>query len=118
MGEAVAAGFLAWLRRSPEEAEAWLEASLPDPRLDPAVVELVRSRFQTQPASAVEWAQRIEDESQRRAQTVVGFRSWRRRDPQAAAAWLERSELAPDLREAIERSAPPAKAGPRAAARP
>jgi hypothetical protein len=115
IADAIRAGLRAWVQKAPEEAEAWLAAELPDPALDPAIVEVVRARARSEPASAVEWAARIADESARGKQMAVAFRSWQRQDPEAARAWLERSELPADVREAIERGAPPPAAGARAA---
>jgi hypothetical protein len=117
IGDAVAAGFRVWMRESPEQAEAWLSSALPDPRLDPAIVELVRARFQSSPDSAVEWALRIEDEAQRSRSAQLAAFAWHRRDPEAARTWLAASGLPEDLVQSILSSAPPA-AGERAAARP
>jgi hypothetical protein len=116
-GDAVAAGFRIWLDHDPEQAEAWLSSALPDRDLDPAVVELVRARLLSSPASAVEWAVRIDDEAQRRRSTVRAARAWRRRDPEAAQAWLARSGLPEDLVQTIL-SGPASPDGERAAAPP
>lgn len=99
--QAIAAAFRTWLGREPEAAEAWLAAALPDPRLDPAVVELVRARSESAPGSAIEWARRIDDEDLRYAQTVRAGRSWRMRDPDALAAWLASNELPQETADAI-----------------
>ena len=117
IGDAVAAGFRVWVREDPEPAEAWLSAALPDPALDPAVVELVRARLQSEPASAVEWTARIDDEAQRRRSTIQAGRAWQRQDPEAARAWLARSDLPEEVVQSIL-SGPPAVAGRRAAALP
>ena len=79
--------------------------------------ELVRARAQASPASAVEWAARIQDETQRRRSTVLAARNWQRQDPEAVHAWLARSDLPEDAKQSILRG-PPAVAGPRAAAAP
>jgi hypothetical protein len=116
--EATVAGFRAWVGRAPDDAEAWLSSRLPDAGLDPAIDELVRVRSQTSPASAVEWAARIEDETQRKRSTLLAARAWQRQDPDAARAWLERSDLSEDEKQSILRTRP-AGPGPgrRAAAR-
>jgi hypothetical protein len=116
-GDALAAGFRVWLGDDPERAEAWLSSALPDPGLDPAIVEIVRARLQSSPASAVEWAARIEDEAQRRRSTVRAARAWRRQDPETARAWLAGSGLPEDVVQSIL-SGPPAVAGGRAAPPP
>ncbi len=105
-GDAIAAGFRAWLRKDPEQAEAWLSAALPDPRLDPAIVELVRA--EGAPRSAMEWAVRIQDEDLRRAQTVRVGRSWRARDPEALGVWLDQVELPDEISQEILATAPAA----------
>jgi hypothetical protein len=99
--DAVAAGFRIWLGKSPEQAEAWLSSRLPDPALDPAIAELARARAQSSPASALEWAARIQDEARRRRSVVRAGRTWRRQDPEAARAWLERSDLPEEVRQSI-----------------
>jgi hypothetical protein len=115
--EATLAGFRVWVGRAPDAAEAWLSSRLPDAGLDPAIAELVRVRSQTSPASAVEWAARIGDETQRKRSTRLAARAWQRQDPDAARAWLERSDLPEDEKQSILR-VPPATPGRRAAARP
>lgn len=99
--DAVGLGFRAWIRRAPEEAEAWLGAALPDPALDPAIVELVRARSQSSPTSAVEWVARIQDETRRHQSAIQAGWNWWRQDPEAARAWLERSDLPEEVKQQI-----------------
>ena len=99
--EAIAAGFRVWLGRHADEAEAWLSGALPDPGLDPAIAELVRSRMQESPTAALTWAARIEDEKLRRDTTLRSARTWRRRDPKALEAWLASNALPEELERAI-----------------
>ena len=113
--DAVAAAFGVWLRKAPEAAEAWLASTGPGPSRDPAIAELVRTRSASSPASAVEWAARIQDESQRWRSTLLAGRAWQRQDPEAVSAWLAGSDLPEDAKQAIL-AAPPAVAGGRAAA--
>ncbi len=115
--EAVAAGFRAWVERAPDDAETWLSSRTPDPQLDRAVAELVRVLSQKSPASAVEWAGRIQDETLRRNHTVRAVRAWQRRDPEGVSAWLTRNDLPEDVEQSILR-APRAAGGRRAAAAP
>jgi hypothetical protein len=100
--EAITAGFRVWARRAPQEAETWLRASLPDAKLSPAIVELVRALAPAQPAAAVTWAALVEDETERRRATIYAGRSWWRRDREAAQAWLEASDLPEDVRKQIQ----------------
>jgi hypothetical protein len=115
---AIAAGFRVWLRKEPEQAEAWLAAELPDPRLDPALVELVRASSTSSPASAIGWAGRIHDEDLRHAHVVRVGRAWRTRDPDALQAWLAGSGLPEDVSQAILAAAPAAPRAVRAAPPP
>ena len=99
--DAIAAGFRVWVQRDPSAAEAWLEAALPDPALDPAIAELARLRTNASPDVALAWAVRIEGESLRRNATIRAARMWRRRDPGAFDAWLAASDLPEDLKQAM-----------------
>jgi hypothetical protein len=109
--EALAVGFRLWLRSAPEEAEAWLQASLPDPWLDPAIAELVRARAQRSAPSAMEWAARIENEQTRRGSSLLAGRMWRRQDPEALNAWLADSDLPEDVQQSILQGPPPVARG-------
>jgi hypothetical protein len=104
--DATAAGFQMWRRRAPEEAEEWLLAELPDPGLDGAVAEVVRARAQTAPASAIEWAERIDDDKERRQSLWLAGRMWQRQDPEAAGVWLAQSGLPEELQQSIRRIPP------------
>lgn len=105
--DAISAGFRVWVQRDRGQAEEWLAAELPDPALDPAIVELVRLHTRTSPESALEWAARIDDAKLRRNAMVRAGRGWRRRAPQAFDAWLSASDLPGDLRQAmLDRGAP------------
>lgn len=99
--EAITAGFRVWMRRAPHEGEMWLRTALPDPRLAPAVLEVVRALAPTQPVAAIEWAALVEDESARRRATIQAGRSWWRRDRAAAQAWLDASDLPEDVKRRI-----------------
>jgi hypothetical protein len=117
-GEAIGAGFRVWLEQDPSAAEAWLSTELPDPALDPALVELVRVHAPASPAHALAWAARIDDEALRRSTTLRSARSWRRRDPLAAQAWLDATELPPELEQSILSGDPPGAPAQRAAPPP
>jgi hypothetical protein len=115
---AIGDGFRLWLGRAPQEAEAWLSSELPDPELDPAVVELASQLSRSSPGSALEWAARIHDEKLRRNKLIrVGRVGWRA-DPEAVTAWLEKSDLPPELRKQIQRGRPSAAARPAPPAQP
>jgi len=102
--DAVSAGFRTWYKRAPDEATAWLAAAPQDPVWDAAVAELVRTLSFTKPDEAVEWAQRIQDETQRRRSTQLAGRRWAGSDMEAARAWLAKSDVSEDLRQSILRN--------------
>ena len=102
--DAIASGFRIWQRQAPGEAEAWLRSALPDPRLDPAIGELVRAQANSSPSSAMEWSQRIHDETLRLERTRIAGRAWRREDPEALELWLAKSDVPEDLQQSLLRS--------------
>lgn len=78
-----------WMQEDEAAASAWLDAALPDPDLDSAVAEAARLRLRDlQVGEAAAWAVRIEDPEERRASVSRAIRTWLRRDPVAARAWL------------------------------
>jgi hypothetical protein len=108
--EAVKDGFRTWLKRAPEEAEAWLRSATPDPLLDPAVAELVKHLSGSSPAAALEWTARIQSQELRTSSAIQAGRIWWRQDHEAASAWIAESDLPEGARRAIQ-------SGPRARAR-
>lgn len=99
--EAIAQAFRMWLHADADAAETWLAASLPDARLDPAIRELVRARSRREPVLAVEWAQRIEDETLRRRALRPALVAWARVDAPAARDWLDANDMPPELRSRV-----------------
>jgi hypothetical protein len=91
-------GFRLWLMRDAAEAEAQLRAALPDPLLDPAIQLMVRRSGDSDPAAAVAWAERIEDETRRRRSLQVAADAWVRNDPAGARAWVTGEDVPDDLR--------------------
>ena len=109
-------GFRIWLREAPEEAEAWLASAVPEPLFDPAIAEFARRLSGSSPGSALDWAGRIQDEKLRRMSLIrVGRAGWKE-DPEAVTAWLEKSDLPPEVRQQILHGRRSAEAG--GAARP
>ncbi len=99
--EALGAAFGVWHRKEPEAAAEWLAAALPDARLDDAVMEIVRAGAQASPANAAAWAERIEDETQRRRALQASGRSWLDQDPDAARAWIDAADFSDELKQQI-----------------
>ena len=116
LSTAMEGAFRTWLHADAKSAEAWLTSALPDPRLDGAIAELVRTTAQKAPAHAADWAARIEDPNQRRRSFQIVGRNWLSSDPAAARSWLE-ADVPEDLRQGIlqapraaAKRRPPAKA--------
>ena len=102
--QTVSDGFRLWLMRDEAEAESKLRAALPDPVLDPAIHEMVRRRLDSAPATSVEWAERIEDETRRRRSLQLATDAWVQRDPAAARAWAAGEGVSESLRARILRN--------------
>ena len=99
--DAISIGFRSWIQIDPKAAQAWLVAALPNPALDPAIEEAVKRLLPSAPDSALAWAQRLDNESERHAQSVrVGIR-WRSKDPEAFNEWLKENDLPEETRQKI-----------------
>jgi hypothetical protein len=96
--DAIAQAFRSWMQNSPDTAQPWLLSMLPNPDLDPAIKEAAKRLLPTEPRTALEWAQRFDDETQRDAHTVRAGIRWRSAAPKAFDDWLEEK----DLPEAVE----------------
>jgi hypothetical protein len=95
-------GFQLWAIRDEPEALAWMEQNIADakpwvPRLYGAYARQLAVRS---PARGIEWAEKIEAPDTRQEMLVRIARKWRRQDPAAADAWIEKSELSEKQREA------------------
>jgi hypothetical protein len=102
--DAIANGFRSWIQIDPEAAQLWLLSMLPNPALDPAIKEAVKRLLPTDLDSAMAWAQRFDDESERHAHSVrVGIR-WRGSEPEAFNNWLKESDLPEETRQRILRA--------------
>jgi hypothetical protein len=106
-----------WLAIDGRAAAAWMRAGQPGAELAAALESFVLWLARSDPAEAVQWAERIPQERQRaRALQIAGMR-WRARDPEAFREWLAEAELPEATRQALERvpGARPAGAPPSAA---
>jgi hypothetical protein len=70
---------------------------------DHAVSAFASIHARDAPLSALAWAETITDENLRTDATIDSVTKLGRRDPAAAAAWLEASDLAPELKVEIAR---------------
>ncbi len=112
-GDAIAAGFRAWMQSEPEAAQAWLLSQLPNPALDPAIKESLKRLLPMDPGASMAWAQRLGDEAERDAQSLrVGIR-WRGKDPEAFDDWLKENDLPEEIRQRILAAPAPAPRGAR-----
>jgi SAM-dependent methyltransferase len=77
-----------------DRARRWLREVEPNSAFEPAISLYALSAIRDDdPQTALEWAQRLQDE-QRRHETLEKLaRSWFANDPEAARAWIEGSEL-------------------------
>ena len=105
-GEARTAGMSAalaeWVKRGdPMEASKYL-AELPgSPERDSAVGGFARVLARSDPQSAVQWAETIEEPEIRAKTLVETGRMWMHRDATAASAWLEGGSVSVELAEKI-----------------
>jgi len=86
--ETIRRSYRQWLERDEEEATAWMRGVTLTPALDPAVAVFVRLESRDSPWSAVEWANRIEDQALRRMTIVPILRRLAQEDSAAVLAWM------------------------------
>jgi len=98
---AVGYSFRPWLEREPEAAEAWLRAETPSAALDSAVRIMVRETTATSFEGAMEWSEKIEDPKKKEASTIDLAQKWRRRDSEAADAWMASADISDEMRQKI-----------------
>ena len=94
------AALLGWLNLAPAEAEAWVREASPAAGLD-VPVEVMISRNNHEPQTAIDWAQKIHDPVAKHRTVLRLGRRWLRREPAAAAQWLEQSKLPAKMKRAI-----------------
>lgn len=98
-----------WARMDPVAAAEWV-GNLPEGN-DSAVAAFSRSVAPVDPEASIAWAETITDEARRvRTLTSVG-QTWFRTDPAAAAAWLETTDLPPEVREQVMNPPPERRRG-------
>ncbi|MDJ0851813.1 MAG: hypothetical protein QNK04_25830 [Myxococcota bacterium] len=117
---AIRNAFSTWAMLHPEAASRWMVARFTgeegerEPWLQLVVPGFALIVMQERsPAEAIAWAQRIEDEEQRKKLLIRITRAWRWRDEAAAEAWLAESPLSEKERERA-RQAPRLEDRPRA----
>ncbi len=101
LDDAIAAGFRSWMQMDPEPAQEWLRSMLPNPALDPAIVEAVKRLLPADPGASMAWALQLDDAKKRKQESIrVGIR-WREKEPEVFAAWLAEHDLPEGVRKKI-----------------
>jgi hypothetical protein len=99
--DAIAQGFRTWMQSGPIAAQEWLLAALPNPALQPAIREAIKRLAAADPGLAMEWVGRLDDEEERKVESIrVGLR-WRKKEPAVFGEWLEESDLSEEIRQTI-----------------
>jgi hypothetical protein len=99
-----------WADRDREAALRWMAeqtADEPAPWLAPTYPIYARLLSGEDPATAIEWAGRIEDDATRKHVLVRVARVWRHLDEAAAEEWLLQSPLSEAERESARSTGPP-----------
>jgi hypothetical protein len=94
-------GFADWFDEDPRAAQRWLEAETIRPAHDPVLDAFARRLSEKSSRRALHWAQMIEDPMRREKSLTVVGQNWYRKNPEAARAWLEESDLSEKAREAV-----------------
>ena len=96
--------FAQWLRLDREAALGWMAAQTtgtPDPWLRPTYPVYAKFLAQDSPADAIKWAERTEDDADRKVALSLVARAWFQVDEAAAEAWLLQSPLSEEAREKV-----------------
>jgi hypothetical protein len=97
-------GFTRWWKTDPEAADAWIRAAEISGAHDPAVVVYAQNMSHSSPELAIEWADRIHDETLRRRTLAPVLRGWSQQDPSAVRSWMDEHDVPPEVRDAIVKS--------------
>jgi hypothetical protein len=106
--ETIRQSYRRWLKNDPEAAVAWIRSATLTPALDPAVAVFARLESRISPESAVEWANRIEDQSLQRLTIIPILRIWATEDSAAALHWMDEHSYPVSVRNDIIRRLPKA----------
>jgi hypothetical protein len=90
-----------WLKQDPDAAIAWLRGVTLTAALDPAVAIFARLESRMSPESAVEWANRIQDQKLQRMTIVPILRIWAKEDSAAAREWMVEQKYPASIRDDI-----------------
>jgi hypothetical protein len=93
-----------WLALDAASAEAWMRSGAWEGGLEPSIEPFSIWLAKTDPAEAIEWAERIADPAQRQRAFLIAGKRLRRRDPEAFEAWFASAELSDATRRTLERN--------------
>jgi hypothetical protein len=96
--------YATWAYRERESALDWMEQKIaeaeePEPWVRQLYGEYARQLAEDSPEEAIQWAERVEDETNRERTLIRIARFWRTQDEEAAEAWLSQSSLSEQARE-------------------
>ena len=94
-----------WLLKDFQGAGLWLDAQPPNSLHDPILAAYARGLSRQKNDAAVDWAERISDETLRAQALQLAATQWYQRDPEGAEVWLLSSSLDDRAKEAV-REAP------------
>jgi hypothetical protein len=98
--KAALTSFSTWSEIDNDEAVAWLTSVDIEPAFDPAIAVYARQLSRGDPAAAIEWANRIQNDKLRKRSFLPILRTWYKRQPNEARAWLRKNEN--DLPESLQ----------------
>lgn len=90
-------------RKQPQKAREWIETLPEGNGRDFAVQSYVWKQMKIDPASTINWATTISDESRRWNLTRQTLSQWNGRDPEAAQQWMDNAGFTPDQVEDVKK---------------
>jgi hypothetical protein len=99
-----------WVLKDFQGAGRWLDAQPPNSLHDPILAAYTRGLSRQKNDAAVDWAERISDDTLRGRTLQLAATQWYQRDPEGAEVWLLSSSLDEPARQAV-REAPVARPG-------
>lgn len=87
-----------WTRTDSVAASTWLSEQAPGPQRDAAIKGFIQSIQAHAPEAATLWSNAISEPDARIRNLAESLELWHASDPNAAAEWIQTTELEPDLR--------------------
>ena len=92
-----------WAFKEPHQAGEWLNTVPPGRGRDAAIKAYVSVIDGMNPALATQWANSIEEPTERIGATLNAFQRWAKQDKEGARAWAEQNEIPEGLRPFYDR---------------